>query len=135
MLIALTAFLLYHFGSHTAAVTPVLDRTAALIQKDVADQARRKQALAIVDRMKATIKACAAQRSQSVASLNDLLAKRTTPASQIEHAAQPLIGEDRATAERLLDLRFELKSVLTPDEWAKVLPPPVTERTRTKKTA
>ena len=124
MLIALTAFLLYHFGSHTAAVTPVLDRTAALIQKDVADQARRKQALAIVDRMKATIKACAAQRSQSVASLNDLLAKRTTPASQIEHAAQPLIGEDRATAERLLDLRFELKSVLTSSEWATVFPPP-----------
>ena len=135
MLIALTAFLLYHFGSHTAAVTPPLDQAAALIQKDVADETRRKQALAIVDQMKATIKASAEQSSQSLDSLNDLLAKRTTPASQIEHAAQPLIGEDRATAENLLDLRFQLKSVLTPGEWAKVFPPAVTAPASAKKSA
>ena len=89
MLIALTAFLLYHFGSHTVALTPPLDQAAALIQKDVADETRRKQALAIVDQMKATIKASAEQRSESVDSLNDLLAKRTTPASQIGEAARP----------------------------------------------
>lgn len=125
MLIALTAFLIYHFGSHAPALTPPLDQTAALIQNDVADESRRKQALAIVDSMKATIKASAEQSTKSIESLNDLLAKRTTPANQIRLAAQPLITEDRASAEKLLELRFQLKSVLTPGEWANVFPVPV----------
>ena len=127
MLIALTAYLIYHFGSHAPAVTTPLDQTAALIQKNVTDETHQKQALAIVDHMKATIKASAEQSSKTIDSLNDLLAKRTTPASQIGLAAQPLIAEDRASAEKLLDLRFQLKSVLTPSEWAKVFPPPVSQ--------
>ena len=135
LIAALTAYLLIHFGSHTLAVIPPLDETAALIKKDVADESRQKQALAIVDKMKTTTTAYAKQRGKSIESLNNLLAKRATPTSEIEHAAQPLIAEDKATAEKLLDLRFQLKSVLTSSEWARVFPPPVSESTGARKRA
>ena len=135
MLIALTTYLYFHFSSHVPAVTPPLDQTAALLRKDVVDDVRQKQALAIVDQMKATTKAFATQRVRSLDSLNDLLARRTTPASQIEQSAQPLITEDKVAAEKLLDLRFQLKSVMTSSEWAKVFPPPVTEPKGAKKSA
>jgi len=136
MLIALlTAFLLIHFGSHSSALTSQLDQTVALIQKDVADEARRKQAVAIVDQMKTEAKASAEQRKKSMEALNDLLAKRTTPASEIHNAAQPLVAEDKASAERLLDLRFQLKSVLTASEWKMVFPPLATDAAGKKKSA
>ncbi len=124
LIAALTAFLLIHFASHSAALTTPLEQTATLIQKDVGDEARRKQALAIVDQMKAVIKANAKQRENSVDALNALLSKRETPVSAIERAAQPLVADDRASAEKLLDLRFQLKSVLTPSEWTMVFPAP-----------
>ena len=135
LIAALTAYLLIHFGSHSSALTAQLDQTAALIQKDVADEAHRKQALVIVDQMKAEAQAAAKQRQKSVDALNSVLAKRTTPVSDIERAAQPLVVEDRASAEKLLDLRFQLKSVLTPDEWKMVFPAPAAEATGKKKSA
>lgn len=135
LIAALTAFLLIHFGSHSAAVTPQLDQAAALIQKNVADEAHRKQALAIVDQMKAEAKASAKQREKSVETLNGVLAKRTAPASDIERAAQPLVADDQASAEKLLDLRFQLKSVLTASEWKNVFPAPPTDAPGKRKNA
>jgi len=135
LIAALTAFLLIHFGSHSSALTSQLDQTAALIQKDVADEAHRKQALVIVDQMKAEAQAAAKQRQKSVDALNSVLAKRTTPVSDIERAAQPLVADDRASAEKLLDLRFQLKSVLTPDEWKMVFPAPAAEAVSKKRSA
>jgi len=135
LIAALTAFLLIHFGSHSSALTSQLDQTAALIQKDVADEAHRKQALVIVDQMKAEAQAAAKQRQKSVDALNSVLAKRTTPVSDIERAAQPLVADDRASAEKLLDLRFQLKSVLTPDEWKRVFPALPVEAAGKKKSA
>jgi hypothetical protein len=131
----LTAFLLLHFGSHSSALTSQLDQTAALIQKDVADEAHRKQALVIVDQMKAQAQAAAKQRQKSVDALNSVLARRTMPASDIERAAQPLFADDRASAEKLLDLRFQLKSVLTADEWKMVFPAPAAEAAGKKRSA
>jgi hypothetical protein len=135
LIAAITAFLLIYFGSHSAAVTPQLDQTAMLIQKNVADEASRKQALAIVDQMKAEAKAYAKQLGKSIDALNRALAKRVTPASDIERAAQPLVAADRASAEKLLDLRFQLKSVLTPSEWKMVFPAPAADAAGKKKTA
>jgi len=37
-------------------------------------------------------------------------------------ASQTLVAEDRTAAEKLLDLRFQLKSVLAASEWVKVVP-------------
>jgi hypothetical protein len=133
LIAALTVFLLIHFGSHSSAMTPELDQTAALIQKDVADDTRRKQAAAIVDQMKAEAKVSAEQREKSVGALNGVLARRTASMSEVERAAQPLVAEDRASAEKLLDLRFQLKSVLTPSEWKLVFPAPAPDATGKKK--
>ena len=127
LIAALTAYLLIHFGSHCSALTAQLDQTAALIQKDVADEAHRKQALVIIDQMKAEAQAASKQRQKSIDELNSVLAKRATPVSDIERAAQPLVADDRASAEKILDLRFQLKSVLTRDEWKLVFPPPAAE--------
>jgi hypothetical protein len=135
LIAAITAYLLIHFGSHSLAVAPQLEQATQLIKKDVADEARQKQALAIVDQMKAATKAYAQRREKSIGSLNGVLGKRATPSSEIVSAAQPLIIDDSATAEKLLDLRFQLKSVLTQSEWAKVFPAPTGSRPAAKKSA
>jgi hypothetical protein len=133
LIAALTAFLLLHYGSHSTALTNQLDQTPALIKQAVKDETRQKQALAIVAQMKAIATASAKEREKTVDSLNQLLAKRELPTSDIERAAQPLITEDRATANKLLDLRFELKSVLTRSEWALVFPGPANSPDGAKK--
>lgn len=135
LIAAITAFLLIHFGSHSAAIAPQFDQTAALIQKNVSDEAHRKQAQAIVEQMKTEVKAYTKQREKSIDALNGALSKRTASTSDIEHAAQPLIADDRASAEKLLDLRFQLRSVLTPDEWKRVFPAPAVEVAGKKKNA
>jgi len=131
----LTAYLLLHYGSHSSGLTNQLDHTAALIKQDVADEARRKQALAIVSNMKTIATASAKQREKSFDALNKLLAKREVPASDLKLAAQPLIAEDRATTEKLLDLHFQLKTVLTASEWALVFPGPAKSPDGAKKTS
>src|SRR5262245_45289476 len=122
LIAAITAYLLIHFGGHSAAVAPPFEQTAALITKNVADEARRKQALAIVDQMKAESQASAQARNKAIESLAKLAATRATPFGDIRGAIEPLIAQDRATAEQLLDLRFKLKSVLTETEWTEVFP-------------
>ena len=122
LIAAITAFLLIHFSGHSAAGTPPFEQTAALITKNVADEARRKQALAIVDQMEAQTKTYTAQRDKSIDAVAKLTATRATPFSDIRRAIEPLIAQDRATAEQLLDLRFKLKSVLTETEWTEVFP-------------
>ena len=122
LIAALTAYLLLHYGSHSSALTHQFDQTAALIKQHVKDEARQKQALTTVDQMKTIVKASAKQREKSMNALNELLAKREVSAGDIRLAAEPLITEDRATADKLLDLRFQLKSTLTASEWAKVFP-------------
>jgi hypothetical protein len=125
MLIAATiAYLFMHFGSGSSALMWQYDQTEKLIKQNVADETRQKQALEIVDRMKAAKEAYAKEREKSVDALVKLLSVRETPTAAIGRAGQPLIAEDRATSEKLVDLRFQLKSVLPANEWAKVLPAP-----------
>ena len=135
LMAALITFLLLHYGSGSSS--PALlwpyEQTERRIKQDIADEARQKPALEIVDRMKAVTKAYAKQREKSVEALAKLEARRATPVAAIEGAGQPLIAEDRATAEKLLDLRFQLKSVLTASEWAKVLPAPATTAASARK--
>lgn len=122
MLIAATLYMLLHLGSGSSALMLQYDQAEKLIKRNVADETRQKQALKIVDQMKAAKEAYAKEREKSVAVLIKLLSVRGTPTAAITSAGQPLIGEDRATAEKLLDLRFQLKSVLPANEWAKVFP-------------
>ena len=135
LIAALTAYLLLHYGSHSSALTPQFDQTAALIKQHVKDEARQKRALTTVDQMKTIVKASAKQREKSMNALNELLAKREVSTGDIRLAAEPLITEDRATADKLLDLRFQLKSALTASEWAKVFPGPAKSPEGVKKTS
>jgi hypothetical protein len=123
MLIAvITAYLMMHYGSGSSALMWQYDQTEKLIKQNVAGEARQKQALEIVNQMKAATETHAKEREKSVGALVKVLSVRETPVAAIGRAGQPLIAEDRATAEKLLDLRFKLKSVLRANEWAKVLP-------------
>jgi hypothetical protein len=135
MLIALlTTFLILHFSPHSPAVAAPFEQTAALIKQHVTEEARQTQALALVDRMKTQSTEYAQRREKLTDALVTLTAKRATQVSEIESAAQPLIADDRATAEKLLDLRFQLKSVLTADEWAQVFPAQHAKPASTRKT-
>lgn len=121
MLISLlVAYLLLHSDSGSSSPTVLwpYERT----EKLVAGQARQKQALEIVEQMKTVNEVYAKQREKSVEALAKLEATRETPVAELGRASQPLIAEDRATAEQLLVLRFQLKSVLTASKWAKVFP-------------
>ena len=125
MLIAATiAFLLIRYGSSSLALMWPYDHVEKLVKQDVADEARRKQALEIVEQMKAANKAYDKEREKSVDALAKLVSVRETPVAEIDRAVQPMIAEDRALAQKLVDMRFELKSALTASEWAKVFPAP-----------
>jgi hypothetical protein len=120
MLIATILFLVMHYGSSSAALLWPYGQTVALVRQHVTDDTRQRQAVAILNRMKSANEAYAAQRKKSIDALSKRALQRETPVSAIVGASQPLVNEDRANAERLLNLRFELKSVLTADEWTKV---------------
>ena len=121
MLIAAIVILMMH-GSNTATLLWPYDETSQRIKQEVTDEGRRKQAVDIINQMKTVNEAFTKQREKSVEVLAKLAARRETPAADLQQASEPLIIEDRATAERLLDLRFQLTSVLTANEWAKVFP-------------
>ena len=122
MLIATIIILLMH-GSSAATLLWPYDHTAKLIKQEVTDDTRRQQAVEVIDQMKAANEAFAKQRKKSVELLTRLAANRGTPAAEFEHMSQALVVEDRAAAEKLLDLRFQLKALLTASEWVKVMPP------------
>jgi hypothetical protein len=122
MLIAAIVILLLH-GSNTATLLWPYDETSHRIEQQVTDEVRRKQAVDVINQMKAVNKAFAKKREKSVDALAKLAANRESPAADFQQASEPLIAEDKAVAESLLDLRFQLKSVLTAKEWAKVFPP------------
>jgi hypothetical protein len=126
MLIAalITCILIYTHGRSSELTLP-FRQAEEHIKKDVADDGRRTAALSIVGRMQQTIQAIDKDRQNAPTSLRELLDKRTTSSTEIESALQPLKAGDEENCERLLDLRFELKGVLTAEEWKQVFPAPV----------
>jgi len=70
MLIALTAFLILHFGSGSTSMLIPFDQIEKSIKHAVVDDARKKQALAIVDEMRALEKSFSEKEKHSVAKLD-----------------------------------------------------------------
>jgi predicted GTPase len=127
MLIAIVATLLVvMLCGRSSSMAVDYHHTEDLITKTVSDEPRRKQAMEIVDQMEKVAKGSAQEWRKSTESLQKVLDVRTSSNDQILMALQPLVDEDQATANKLLDLRFELKSVLTAEEWAEVFPAPTT---------
>ena len=125
MLIAtLTALYLLFWSSSSAPLLSNLDQTEKLINANVTDDARRERALQIVGRMKDAHKAYWTQRGQVSKSLAALLETRATQQAALESALNPLLADSNSMRDQLVDLRFQLKSVLTANEWTAVFPPP-----------
>jgi hypothetical protein len=125
MLIALfTAMFLLYWSSSSAPLMANLEQAEKLIKANVADDAQREQALKIVGRMKDVTKAYHSRNENVAKSLSNLVKSRTTQPAALEATLEPLLADDNATREQLVDLRFQLQSVLTAKEWAAVFPPP-----------
>jgi hypothetical protein len=121
---ALVTALMLIFWPRSSALFAQLDQAEERIKKDVNDEERRKQALAIVQKMKAAEKDDADARKKTVDTLTDLLNKRDSTVAEIEAAARPLDEQDLVASEKYLDGRFELTKVLTATEWTEVFAVP-----------
>jgi hypothetical protein len=121
--ILIGAFLYYGMG-HGTALDPQFDRAEASIKKDVRDEARRKQALEIVGQMKSTATEFVKSREKSTKAVRAALSKREATGEELRAVAAPLVREDKQVRDRLLDLQFQLRKVLTAEEWAQVYPRP-----------
>ena len=125
MLIGIFTVLFLYYGSHHAtAVAPDFDQAEKRVKRDVKDESRRQQALEIIGRMKAETTSYVKQRKDSTESLDKVLSRRDVTGLALRAAVEPLMATDAATRDRLLELRFQLKQVLTADEWALVYPAP-----------
>jgi hypothetical protein len=133
MLIAIITFLILHFGFGSSSVLLPFDRVEKAVEHSVTDAARKKQALAIVDQMKAAEKAHTEKFKESIAALDELLGRRTAPVVDIERSAARITADSSETRTKLLELRFDLKAVLTQSEWAEVFPPPTAHTGPSKK--
>jgi hypothetical protein len=119
-----TVLFLYYGSHHATAVAPDFDQAEKRVKRDVKDESRRQQALEIIGRMKAETTSYVKQRKDSTESLDKVLSRRDVTGLALRAAVEPLMATDAATRDRLLELRFQLKQVLTADEWALVYPAP-----------
>ena len=124
MLIAIVTILVILTFGGSNNVARQYDVADDRIKKVVTDRQHRDQALAIVKEMKKTAEASAKDQRKSVESLQRVLDRRTASNDEIETAMQPLSVNNRATTDKLLDLRFQLSGVLTRQEWEQVFAPP-----------
>lgn len=111
------------FGGSGDSVRPfsmTLTQAESLVEQHVPDRARRAKALDILEQMAAV----EAERGSSLADyraqMQTLVDDQTSPVDRFN----ALISAERAKAvafqERMLDLRFELKSHMTATEWSQV---------------
>ena len=125
--ILIGAFLYYGTG-HATALGPQFDQAEASIKKNVQDEARRKQALEIVAQMKSTETAFVTSREKSTKAVRAALSKRDATDAELRAVAAPLLAEDKQVRDRMLDLQFQLRKVVTAEEWAQVYPSPPPQR-------
>jgi predicted metal-dependent hydrolase len=127
MLIALTAYLILHFSSGSSSLLLRFDQLEKAVKQFVTDEAHKKQALRIVDQMKANEKELIEKQKKAITSLDEKLNQRTVPAGDIQRALAPMSAETKSARATLLALRFELKSVMSAGEWAEVFPAPTAQ--------
>ena len=112
------------FLPRSTAFYAQLDQTEDRIKKDVKDDAQRDKALHIVVAMK-SVRRRVRINARSKWETWPRCCKSARPARRRSlAAARPLEGVESAASQRILDLRFELVSVLTEAEWALVFPLP-----------
>jgi len=128
MLIAAIAALTFIFWPKTDALTRWYDQAESLIEKEVHDEARRKEALEIVAQAETATKKDIEAEKKAIDSLAKVLQNRESTADEIQAALQPLSAADAANAQEQLGWRLQLRTVLTASEWAEVFPAPGLEK-------
>jgi hypothetical protein len=118
---------LYFGGGQATALAPQFKEAETNIKKDVRDEARRKQALEIVGQMKSTMADLTKGQEKSAKSVQAALSKREATPDELHAVAAPLLAEDKQVRERMLDLQFQLRNVLTAAEWAEIYPKPAAQ--------
>ncbi len=119
------------FGGGGDSIRPFsmsLNQAESLVKQHVPDKARRAKALDILEQMTAV----EAERGKSLADyrarMQTLVDDQTSPVDRFS----AMITAERAKAfafqERMLDLRFELKSHMTAAEWSQVFTSTATAR-------
>jgi hypothetical protein len=129
VLVAILIGVLVYFNTgHATALAPQIDRAETVVKKNVHDEARRKQALQIIGQIKSTCADFVKSREKSAKAVNQALDKREVTPQELQSAAAPLLAEEQQVRDRLLDLQFQLRKVLTAEEWAQVYPKPPEQR-------
>jgi hypothetical protein len=99
------------------------DETRTLISEHVADEARAKQMIALVDQLDNDMMAYVESRS----SLNEALIKKSADYDASREDMQNLYDtynrDTRAIAEKIAHTHLDMKKLATPEEWAVISKP------------
>jgi hypothetical protein len=124
MLIALIAVLFISSSTHPSVLIANIKQTEILIKENVHDEARREEALKIMDLAAKDAKVSQEEQQRLLEPLKKVLDRRGSTSSEIEAVVRPLAKVAVGVDQRQLDWRFQLKTLLTEGEWSKVFPPP-----------
>jgi hypothetical protein len=117
------AFFILHGGA-SAGFASQLDRASKAIKTDVTVDSSKKQALAVIDEATKSNSAFLDQQKKVSEAMSKVLADRGATLAQIDSAVLPLFASDSAAADKMVDASFQLRHVLTAQDWAKVFPAP-----------
>jgi hypothetical protein len=121
MLWALLALYLFE-ASGSSELTVAFERAKTFIRTDVQDKERRAELLSLVDEIEKETKDEVQFRGTIVKELASISERHDATAADI----QPVLARYRAEAEayqgRMVRYRFELRSKMTREEWARVFP-------------
>ncbi len=121
MLWALLA--MYLFGSSgTSSLISSFDRIKTSIKADVAAPDRRTALILIVDEAEKTTKEEIKSRHKVAEDLLALIEKHDAKTAEMQSILARFRTDSETFQERMIRYRFELKTKMTREEWAKVFP-------------
>ena len=121
MLIALLT--LYILGSSgTLPLVAALDQVKGSIEKDVAAGPRRTELRDVIERAEHTTREAMEKRKTTLHDVLGLVHRYDAKDADIQPRLKQLRAETAAYQQQMIRYRFELKSKMSREEWAKVFP-------------
>jgi hypothetical protein len=105
------------YADRKAATERGLSEMRGLIDANVKDPEKARQARDIVEAIVGEVRATSQQQRELHEQLYQLNAKYDAPRDEFERILDELNGRRAKTGAAILDLRFKLKELLTADEW------------------
>jgi len=121
----LTSLIIAYFILHGGAAgiySRQLDQLSSRIKKEVAVEATRKEALALVETADKANKTFLSEQKKYTETLSKVLASHGATSAQIDSATKPFLAADSATTGQMVELYVKLRPVLGASDWAKVFP-------------